>query len=54
MQTASFALSFTPFVFAQSQFDPQNSYIVISRWQSTDHTDMGSSTDSKWLVFIYC
>ena len=29
MQTASFTLSFAPFVFAQSQFDPQNSYIVI-------------------------
>lgn len=29
MQTASFALSFAPFVFAQSQFDHQNNYIVI-------------------------
>ena len=29
MQTASFALSFAPFVFAQAQFDPQNNYIVI-------------------------
>lgn len=47
MQTASL----TPFMFAQSQFDPQ---YILWLGQSTDHTDMGSSTDSKWLVFSYC